>query len=186
MEDKEIIDLYWQRSEGAIAASDAKYGNYCHAIAYNILSNAPDADECVNDTWLHAWNAMPPQRPFRLSAFFGKITRNLSLDRWRRRNADKRGGGRTEVALEELAACIPDAASGSDPTEGIVLTECIDRFLRSLPAKKCNIFLRRYWYLDSVESIAADYGMTRNGVASLLRRTRLDLKRCLEKEGITL
>lgn len=186
MEDKEIIDLYWQRSEGAIAASDAKYGNYCHAIAYNILSNVLDADECVNDTWLHAWNAIPPQRPFRLSAFFAKITRNLSLDRWRRKTADKRGGGRTETALEELSFCIPDAVVSGDPTDSIVLTECLDSFLRSLPIKKRNIFLRRYWYLQSVEQIAKDYGMTRNGVASVLRRTRLDLKRCLEKEGIVL
>lgn len=184
MDDQMIIELYWQRSEEAIGASDAKYGSYCRSIAYNILNNVQDTEECVNDTWLRSWNAMPPQRPAVLSAFFGKITRNLSLDRWRHNTADKRGGGGTELALEELAHCVPHRSG--DMTDDLVLTECLNRFLRSLPKKKCRIFLRRYWYLSSVEEIAADYGMTRNGVASLLRRTRLELKKHLEREGIVL
>lgn len=184
MEDKEIVELYWQRAEEAITASQNKYGGYCHAIAYNILNNALDADECVNDTWLRSWNVMPPQRPNILSAFFGKITRNLSLDRWRRHTADKRGGSRTEAALEELANCIPDTRG--DPADDLALTMCLEAFLRRLPQRKRDIFLRRYWYLSSVEEIAADYRMSRSGVASVLRRTRLDLKRDLEREGIVL
>ena len=184
IDDKAIIELYWQRNEDAINASHAKYGGYCHAIAYNILNNALDADECVSDTWLCSWNTMPPQRPSILSAFFGKITRNLSLDRWRHNTADKRGGSRTETALEELANSIP--ASMGDPADDLALTVCLERFLRGLSHKKRTIFLRRYWYLSTVEEIAADYRMTRSGVASMLRRMRLDLKTHLEREGIVL
>lgn len=184
MDDKAIVELYWQRDEGAIAASHAKYGSYCHSIAYNILNNVLDAEECVSDTWMRSWNVMPPQRPKILSAFFGKITRNLSLDRWRRNTADKRGGSSTEIALEELAGCVP-AAEG-DPADDLVLTVCLEKFLRGLSPKKRNIFLRRYWYLSSVEEIAADYRMTRSGVASMLRRMRMELKTYLEREGIVL
>ncbi len=184
MDDNAIIELYWQRDEEAVAASHVKYGGYCHAIAYNILNNALDADECVSDTWLRSWNAMPPQRPRILSAFFGKITRNLSLDRWRKNTADKRGGSSTETALEELCGCIP--ATVGDPADDLALTVCLEKFLRGLSHKKRNIFLRRYWYLSSVEEIAADYRMTRSGVASMLRRMRLELKECLEREGIVL
>lgn len=185
MEDSNIIALYWQRSEAAIACSQEKYGHYCHTIAYNVLNNAFDADECVNDTWLRSWNVMPPQRPLSLRAFFGKITRNLSLDRWRRKSADKRGGGQTETALEELRDCVSPRSTEAEVDEHL-LSETLDRFLRSLPTKKCRIFLRRYWYLSSVEEIARDYGMTRSGVQSLLRRTRLELKAYLEGEGIDL
>ena len=184
MEDQAIIELYWKRDEEAITASHAKYGSYCHAIAYNILNNALDADECVSDTWLRSWNTMPPQRPNILSAFFGKITRNLSLDRWRRSTADKRGGSRTETALEELTDCI--SANTGDPADDLALTLCLERFLRGLSHKKRNIFLRRYWYLSTVEEIAADYRMTRSGVASMLRRMRLDLKTRMDEEGIVL
>ena len=184
MDDKTIVELYWQRDEEAITASHTKYGGYCHAIAYNILNNALDADECVSDTWLRSWNSMPPQRPSVLSAFFGKITRNLSLDRWRRNTAEKRGGGSAETALEELVHCIP--AVQGDPADDLALTLCLENFLRGLSHKKRNIFLRRYWYLSSVEEIAADYRMTRSGVASMLRRMRLDLKEHLEREGIVL
>ena len=184
MDDITIVELYWRRDEEAITASHSKYGGYCHTIAYNILNNALDADECVSDTWLRSWNVMPPQRPRILSAFFGKITRNLSLDRWRRETAEKRGGSRTETALEELANCIP--ANMGNLVDDLLLTACLERFLRGLPQKKRNIFLRRYWYLDSVEEIAADYRMTRSGVASMLRRMRLELKLQLEREGIVL
>ena len=107
MEDSAIIDLYWAREERALSETDTKYGGYCRSIAHNILKNREDSEECVSDTWLHAWNAMPPQRPSILSSFLGRITRNLSFDRCRRQNAEKRGGGSLPLALDELSECVP-------------------------------------------------------------------------------
>ena len=165
MEDSAIIDLYWAREERALSETDAKYGGYCRSIAHNILKNREDSEECVSDTWLHAWNAMPPQRPSILSSFLGRITRNLSFDRCRRQNAEKRGGGLLPLALDELA-------------------EAIDRFLRTLPERECSIFLRRYWYVDSVQDIAARYALRENTAKSILFRTREKLRRYLAGEGI--
>ena len=171
MEDSAIIDLYWAREERALSETDAKYGGYCRSIAHNILKNREDSEECVSDTWLHAWNAMPPQRPSLLSSFLGRITRNLSFDRCRRQNAEKRGGvpapGRVEQALEARE-----------------LAEAIDRFLRTLPERECSIFLRRYWYVDSVQDIAARYALRENTAKSILFRTREKLRRYLAGEGI--
>ena len=165
MEDSAIIDLYWAREERALSETDTKYGGYCRSIAHNILKNREDSEECVSDTWLHAWNAMPPQRPSILSSFLGRITRNLSFDRCRRQNAEKRGGGSLPLALDELS-------------------EAIDRFLRTLPERECSIFLRRYWYVDSVQDIAARYALRENTAKSILFRTREKLRRYLAGEGI--
>ena len=186
MRDHEIVDLYWKRSEAAITETSAKYGSYCHTISYNILNNDEDAEECVNDTWLGAWKSMPPQRPNRLATYLGKITRNLSLNRYKQYVTEKRGGGQTELALAELEACIPAPATVEQIVEEKVLIESINRFLYAQPEQKRNIFIRRYWYLYSIRDIAGAYGMSESKVASLLFRMRNELKNHLEKEDIAL
>ena len=184
MEDSKIIDLYWARKEQALAETDTKYGSYCRTIARNILRNFEDTEECVSDTWLHAWNSMPPQRPGILSAFLGRITRNLSFDRCKYQQAAKRGGGAPPLALDELGECIPSAQRVEYALEQKELAAAIDRFLRTLPEKDCNLFLRRYWYVDSISVIADRYGMKENTVKSILFRTREKLRKFLGEEGI--
>ena len=184
LEDSKIIDLYWARKEQALAETDAKYGSYCRTIAQNILRNFEDTEECVSDTWLHAWNSMPPQRPGILSAFLGRITRNLSFDRCKYQQAAKRGGGALPLALDELGECIPASGRVEHALEQKELAAAIDRFLRTLPEKDCNLFLRRYWYVDSISVIADRYGMKENTVKSILFRTREKLRKFLGEEGI--
>lgn len=184
MEDREIIDLYWDRQERALTETQKKYGAYCWRVAWNILRSREDSEECVNDTWLRAWNAMPPQRPAVLPSFLGCITRNLSLDRFKAGRTGKRGGGQIMLALEELDYCLPGAESAEQAAEEAELAASIDRFLRSLPEKDCCIFLRRYWYVDSVLEIACRYHMAEGTVKSTLHRTREKLRVWLEQEGI--
>ena len=184
MDDHKIIDLYWARSQQAITASEEKYGSYCRTIARNILDRVEDAEECVNDTWFQAWNAMPPQRPGILSAFFGKLTRNLSLDRWRRDRAAKRGGGRTETALHELEDCLPDLRGPEEELEARETAGVISAFLRTLPDIDRRLFVRRYFHMEPVEELARRFSMTESGVKTRLHRTRKKLKAELEKEGI--
>ena len=184
MEDREIIQLFFDRDERAIAESRDKYGKYCDGIAAGILHTREDREECVSDTWLHAWNAMPPQRPSILSSFLGRITRNLSFDRCRRQNAEKRGGGSLPLALDELSECVPAPGRVEQALEARELAEAIDRFLRTLPERECSIFLRRYWYVDSVQDIAARYALRENTAKSILFRTREKLRRYLAGEGI--
>ena len=184
MDDQQIVALYWQRSDEAIVQSDAKYGPYCHTVASRILENDQDAEECVNDTWLRAWNAMPPQRPGILSAFFGKLTRNLSLDRWRYNRAAKRGGPQVETALEELGECLPAPGRPEDRLEERETAALISRFLREQPQLDRVLFLRRYWYLDSVAALAERFSMNENTVKSRLHRTRLRLKEVLLREVV--
>jgi RNA polymerase sigma-70 factor (ECF subfamily) len=186
LEDNKIIDLFWQRAETAIDEISQKYASYCHSIAYRILYNDDDADECVNDTWLRAWNAMPPARPDRLSAFLGKITRNLSLNRYEKAQAEKRGGGVVEIALSELEDCVPGRMSVNDEIEGIFITKAIDRFLDALPRQSRNVFVQRYWYLSSIADISADLGISESNVMSMLFRTRNKQKKFLEKEGVSM
>ena len=138
MKDEEIVDLYWARSEEAIAVTAEKYGKYCHTIAFNILHNDGDSEECVNDTYLRAWESIPPMRPERLSTFLGKITRNLSLDRYRRDNAEKRGRGEVPLALEELRECLA-AGDGEDiAVDDLLLTDIFNRFLSALTPEARN------------------------------------------------
>ena len=184
MEDEKIVALYCARSEEAIRQSEKTYGRYCGSIAAGILQSREDREECVSDTWLRAWNVMPPQRPCRLAVFFGKITRNLSLDRWRRNHAEKRGPD--TLPLEELAGCIPANSADADPTESVVIVETLNRFLEELDPKQRGLFLRRYWYWSSIRQIAADYGMSESGVKMVLMRLRERLRQQLEKEGIAL
>ncbi len=186
MDDTQIIDLYFARDEQAIVQTDRKYGGYCRAIAMRILANPQDTEECVSDTWLHAWNAMPPQRPAILSSFLGRITRNLSFDRRRSQTAQRRGGGSLTLALDELSECLPSAVLVEHALEEKELAALIDRFLRTLPERECSLFLRRYWYVDSIDEIARRYAMKPNSVKSILFRTRARLREVLRKEGIAI
>lgn len=184
MEDRQIVDLYFERNELAIAETGKKYGGYCYNIAYRIVMSLPDAEECVNDTWLHAWNAMPPQRPKVLRQFLAKITRNLSLDRRRVNLAQKRGGGELELTLEELSECI---GGNSDPADNLEMEELkkgISEFLHTLPERERSIFLRRYFYLEKTSAIARQYLIKEANVRLILSRTRQKLKDYLWKEGL--
>lgn len=184
MDDQGIIDLYFQRSEDAISETDRKYGGYCYSIAYNILTNNEDAEESVSDTYLAAWNAMPPRRPSILATFLGKITRHLSIDRWRSRNAAKRGGGEIILALEELGECTSDGQTVEQAYQRKQLAAVCNRFLESLPETERKVFLCRYWYLDSIPDIEAYFGFSDSKVKSMLHRTRGKLRAVLEKEGL--
>ena len=182
MKDEEMVGLYWMRSEDAVAATAEKYGNYCYSIAFSILHNAEDAEECVNDAYLAAWNSIPPHRPERVAAFLGKITRNVSLNRWKQYNAQKRGEGQTELALSELEECIPAKTGIEQAVEDELLTWSIEKFLYSQPRLKRNLFIRRYWYISSIQELADEYGMSESKVKSLLFRMRKKLKHHLAKE----
>ena len=184
MDDRQIIALYNERSEAALSETATKYGKYCRTIAYNILLNEEDSEECVNDTWLRAWEAIPPQCPERLSAFLGKITRNLALNRYKHNNREKRGGGQTLLVLEELAECVSGADSTEEAAAEALLVDVLNRFLEGLPAEKRKIFMRRYWYMSSVKEIAEDFGLSESKVKMTLLRLRNKLKQTLEKEGI--
>lgn len=183
MEDHAIIDLYWSRSERAIAETHQKYGAYCRAIAFHILEDHGDSEECVNDTWLRAWNTMPPQRPERLSVFLGKITRNLALDRWKHRRAEKRGKGQVPLALEELGECTPAAHRTEAVIERLVLTDLLNAFLGELKPEARKLFVGRYWYLRPVGELAKEYGLSQSKVKMSLLRTREKLRQRLEQEG---
>jgi RNA polymerase sigma-70 factor (ECF subfamily) len=186
LKDTEILDLYFDRNEQAIAETQNKYGTYCFSIAYHILHDQEDSDECVNDTWMRAWNSIPPNRPDYLNIFLGTITRNLSFDRYKKKKAAKRGSGDLGVCLDELEECIPDTGSSTeDAVEAAELQRMINEFLKTLPEKDCNVFLRRYWYSEEYAEIADRYGMNLNSVKTTLFRTRGKLKAYLEKQGIT-
>ena len=186
MKDNDLIELYWNRDETAISATAATYSNYCYSIAYNILSNKEDAEECVNDTWHNAWNSIPPQRPERLSTYLGKLTRNLSLNRYKLLNAQKRGADQVTLALAELEGCIPAQQGIEQVLEEMTLVEALNQFLYAQPQTARNIFIGRYWYLYSIRDLADAYQMHESRVASLLYRMRNKLKLHLEKEGIFL
>ncbi len=183
MEDSQIIRLYWQRNTDAIKETDRKYGAYCFAIANNILRSAQDSEECVNDTWLSVWDAVPPQKPKVFRMFLAKITRNLSINRYCSRGAQKRGGGETALVLEELRECISDKTDVAGEYEAKELGKAISAFAGSLPARECSIFLRRYFFTESVAQIAKRYGITENNTSVILSRTRSKLKAHLIREG---
>ena len=182
MEDKKIVDLYIQRSEQAVTETQSKYGNYCFSIAYQILANNEDAEESVNDTYIDAWNSIPPHKPAILSTFLGKITRRISIDRWRTRNAKKRGRGEMPLVLEELAEGIEGNNSIEQELEQKRLSEVINTFVLGLPMMEQKVFLCRYWYMDSIDSICKQFGFSESKVKSMLYRTREKLKLVLEKE----
>lgn len=180
--DEAIIALYFDRSEEAIAACQVKYGKTCHTIAYNILHSDEDAEECVSDTWLRAWNAIPPEKPARLGAWLSTVTRRLALTRYETKTAAKRYGG-IQASLEELAECVADG--GLTIADEVALAGAINSFLASLPARTRMIFMRKYWYMDSIADIADKFGMTQSAVKVTLHRTREKFRKHLDKEGIT-
>ena len=184
MEDREIVELFWKRSEKAIDEAASKYGKYCRRIAVNILENEEDADEALNETWLNAWNSMPPHRPAVLRTFLGKITRYICLKKWRERSAHKRGGGNTDLVFEELEESIPDGSSLSDAVEAKELAEMINDFLFALPEVERYVFVCRYYYLDSISEIGERFGFGESKVKTMLWRTRKKLAARLKKEGV--
>ena len=184
MDDKEIVDLYWKRSEMAVSETDRKYGRYCHAIAYHITGTDQDAEECVNDTWFRAWNLMPDQRPQVLSAFLGRITRNLALNRIKEKNRIKRGGGEAALALDELAECIPGGSTPEEELEAKELETAIGRFVAGLSVPERNVFVLRYWYLAPIADISDRLSCSQGKIKSILFRSRKKLRVYLQKEGL--
>ena len=183
MEDSKIVDLYWERSERAIEETQRKYHTYCFAIAKNILPYREDAEESVNDTYLAAWNTMPPNRPGILSTFLGKLTRRISIDRWRSLSAEKRGGGTVPIALDELGECIPGGSDPAAQVEAKELAAAIGAFLDTLPKTEKQVFLIRYFELAGIGDIADKFHMSTARVKSMLHRTRGKLRTYLHKEG---
>lgn len=184
MTDASIIELYFARAEQAVAESESAYGGYCYRVADGILNDPSDSEESVNDTWLAAWNAIPPTRPRVLKTYFGALTHRISVDRLRRRLAAKRGGGEALVALDELAECIPSGWSVEEEIETRELIRAFNAFLAAQPRLERELFVARYWYALPVADIAARFGLKRNTVLTKLRRTRLRLLDCLEREGL--
>ena len=183
MGDNEIVELYWQRDENAIRETDRKYGAYCFAVADNILHSKEDSEECVNDTWLKAWNTIPPQKPNKLRMFLAKITRNLSFNRYNARSAEKRGGGEIPAVLDELAECLESESDVAGEYEAKELEQHIRLFVRSLPERDGNVFVRRYFFNETIAEIAEKYGLSRDNVTVILSRTRKKLKTHLQREG---
>ena len=185
MEDSKIIELYWARSENAISETDTKYGKLCRYIAMNILFCVEDSEECVNDTYLGVWNAIPPQKPDKFSAFISKITRNLALKKFEFINAAKRNP-EAVVSLAELEECV----SGKDCVENELeyrrIEKAISDFLWKQNIYKRTVFIRRYWYFEPIDSICKRCGFSRSKVVSMLHHTRLKLREYLESEGIEL
>lgn len=183
MDDEKIIELYWARSAEAISETSNKYGAYCQKIAYNILSNVQDTEECVNDTWLGAWNSIPPHRPQILKTFLGKITRRLSLMRLRSQNRLKRGSGNVKIALEELGDCVVSADSVEADFEEKELTLAINAFLSSMKEVERDLFVCRYWYFASIGELSKRFGFSESKTKSMLFRTRNKLQAYLQEEG---
>lgn len=184
MDDRQIVTLYWQRDESAISETAAKYGRYCFTIANNILQSQEDADESVSDTYLAAWNRIPPHKPTVLSTFLGKLTRRISLNQWRSRNAQKRGGGQILLTLEELSECIPGGTDTAAVVEQKELTAAINAFLAGLQEQTRNVFLCRYWFFASIDEISRQTGFSEAKIKSILHRTRNKLKAYLQEEGL--
>lgn len=183
MGDKEIIQLYFDRDQKALLATAKKYGKYCTTIARNILGNNEDAEECVNDTYWKTWNCIPPTRPTIFSAFLGKITRNLAFDKYKYNHVMKRGNGEVPVVLDELAECVSGVESVEQEIDRRELVEAIHSFLGALEPKKRSIFISRYWYCDSISTIAKRHEMTEGNVSVTLNRLRAKLKEHLAERG---
>lgn len=183
MTDADIIKLYFERSERAIEETDRAYGRYCRCISFEILRDSEDSEEIINDTYLKTWESIPPQNPPSLKGFLGKIVRTLSINRLEYRNAQKRGGGQMAAVLEELEGCLP--SYDESYADGEHIRGIINNFLRSLPQDKRRIFVRRYWYMSPISEIAQDMKLSEGKVKMTLLRLRRDLKKELEREGVT-
>ncbi len=184
MDDKSIVDLYWQRSDKAIEETALKYGSYCRTIAYNILLNSEDSEECVNDTYLSAWNSMPDKRPERLSPFLAKITRNHALHKYEGQHRVKRGGGETTLAMDELLECIPSKQNLEAQLEAKELAAAINNFLSLLPTQEQKVFVCRYFFMASIAEISEKFHFSRSKTLSMLHRTRQKLRKFLLQEGL--
>ena len=187
MEDEKIVALYWLREESAIQETKDKYGPYLYKIAYNILCSARDSEESVNDTYLAAWNSIPPHRPSVLSTYLGKLTRRISIDMFRRKTRDKRQASEYALSLDELADCVP-AREGTPEhaLETQILADAVQDFLRSISEEARNLFIGRYYFLDPLRDVARYCGMSEGKAKSMLFRTRCSLRAYLEKEGFNL
>lgn len=183
MNDEEIIALYFARDEQALRRTDEKYGPYCFALANRILNSPPDAEETVSDTYLKAWQSIPPTRPKMLRLFLAKITRNLAFSRWRSETAQKRGGGEMPLVLDELAECIGTGADVGAQLDAKELTRTIAAFLDTQPQREQNVFLRRYFFAEDCREIGRRYAMKPEAVLQSLSRTRKKLKKYLIQEG---
>ena len=186
MEDAEIVALYWARNEDAITQTKAKYGAYLNKVANNILADLEDSQECVSDTLLAAWRSMPDNRPKNLRTYLGKITRQVSIDLYRRRNRMKRYASEYAISLEELGDSFTDGRTPEDELNARLLTETVNRFLRTLPDEARTTFIGRYYFFDSVKNVARYCGMSESKCKSMLYRTRQSLKVHLQKEGFDL
>lgn len=186
MDDRKIIELFFARDEKALSESQKKYGRYCESISKNILSSDEDAEEVLNDTLLSAWNSIPPEEPKSLKSYLGMLARNLSLDRYRKMKAEKRGGCEVSLCLEEAEEFLADTKSISEEYERREFVKFLNNFLHSLPERECDIFVRRYFYCDSTSSIARRFALKESNVLVILSRTRKSLKKALQKGGYTL
>lgn len=183
MEDQEIVELFWNRDENAIDETAKKYGNFCYSIAYKILSNHEDSEESVNDTYVDAWNSIPPHKPSVFSAFLGKITRRIAIDKWRINRAEKRGGGEPSLVWDELGECITSENDIETELEKKRLAQTINSFLEILSPVERKVFVCRYFYMDSIEAISKKFIFSEGKVKSMLFRIREKLRDYLMKEG---
>ncbi len=184
MDDEAILTLYRQRQPDALAETEAKYGRLCFHVADHILGNREDSEECVNDTWLHAWNTIPPEWPRRFSAWLTRVTRNLAISRLRESRAVKRGGAEIPLVLDELAECIPGRSDPQKEAEAKELQEAINRFLATLKPRDRDVFVARYFYAASHAELCARTGWTLGKTKTVLHRTRLKLRTYLKEEGL--
>ncbi|MBR5093700.1 MAG: sigma-70 family RNA polymerase sigma factor [Oscillospiraceae bacterium] len=183
MEDAAILALYWRRDEQAIRETEARYGAYCRSVARRILPDPQDAEEVLSDTWLRAWESIPPKRPERLATYLGKLTRDLAISRLRQLSAQKRGGGQLPLVLEELSECLAAPGSPEQELEARELRQALDRFVSGLAARERDVFVCRYWFLAPLEELSRRTGYSQSKLKSMLARTRKKLDRYLREEG---
>ena len=186
MKDEEIIALYKKRSQRAVEETQKKYQSYCGTIANRILKNPQDCEECLNDTWLKAWETIPPVIPAALSAYLAKIARNTAINMYKKKYAGKRIDDRMMISMEELKECIVGKDTVESQIEEKVVVEVLNKYLGELPSLERKIFVRRYFYMDTMKEIGLLYGMKESYVKTLLFRSRKKLKKDFEKEGIFL
>ncbi len=185
MTDEKIIELYWNRSENAIEETKKQYGAFLQYVSFSVLKDNEDAEEVVNDTYLKAWNSIPPAKPNPLKAFLAKITRNLSINKLRDKTAKKRGGNQYEIVLEELSECLSKGNEIDTAIDSALLSKVLNSFLRTLSDEARRIFIKRYWYMLSISEISEEMSISVSKVKSSLMRTRNKLKEKLEEEGFS-
>lgn len=186
MDDRHIVALFLERSEEAILQTDIKYGRYCHRVAFNILGNSEDSEECVNDAYMRVWGSIPPNEPESLSAYVGKITRNIALDKLRQKNSDKRGNGEVPVLLDELAECLSGGDEYERRMDSQEIVNALNGFLETLSAVERGVFMRRYWMAEPIANVAERYNISVSKTTTMLFRLRGRLKKHFMKEGISL